>query len=202
MLRIGLTGGIGSGKSAVRDLLGRKGARIFDADAVAKQLMVEDAEVKSALHKVLGDRGWLKDGSLNRRWIAERLFSDAELRGQVNAIVHPAVHAAFVAAADRAKSQGVQVFVREAALLPPPDQRAFLDRLVAVTAPKDVRIRRVMERDGLTYSDVEARMQAQPRAEDYAAMADDVIANGGTIADLSGHVDVLWNEWMDTEGGK
>ena len=202
MLRIGLTGGIGSGKSAVRDLLGRKGARIFDADAVAKQLMVEDAEVKTALHKVLGDRGWLKDGSLNRRWIAERLFSDAELRGQVNAIVHPAVHAAFVAAADRAKSQGVQVFVREAALLPPPDQRAFLDRLVAVTAPKGVRIRRVMERDGLTYSDVEARMQAQPRDEDYAAVADDVITNGGTIVDLSGQVDVLWNEWMDTEGGK
>lgn len=202
MLRIGLTGGIGSGKSAVRDLLGRKGARIFDADAVAKQLMVEDAEVKTALHKVLGDRGWLKDGSLNRRWIAERLFSDAELRGQVNAIVHPAVHAAFVAAADRAESQGVQVFVREAALLPPPGQREFLDRLVAVTAPKGVRIRRVMERDGLTYSDVEARMQAQPRDEDYAAMADDVIANGGTIADLSGQVDVLWNEWMDTEGGK
>lgn len=201
MLRIGLTGGIGSGKSAVRDLLGRKGARIFDADAEAKRLMVEDADVKAALHGVLGDRGWLRDGSLNRRWIAEQLFSDADLRKQVNAIVHPAVQAAFEAAAEKAEAQGARVFVREAALLPPPDQRASLDRLVAVTAPREVRIRRVMERDGMIWSEVEARMSAQPRDEDYAALADDIVANGGSLADLSARVDTLWNAWMEQEAG-
>ena len=201
MLRIGLTGGIGSGKSAVRDLLGRKGARIFDADAEAKRLMVDDADVKAALHGVLGDRGWLRDGSLNRRWIAERLFSDAELRKQVNAIVHPAVQAAFETAAEKAAGQGARVFVREAALLPPPDQRASLDCLVAVTAPREVRIRRVMERDGMTWSDVEARMAAQPRDEDYAALADDIVPNGGSLAELSARVDTLWNTWMEQEAG-
>lgn len=89
------------------------------------------------------------------------------------------------------------MLVREAALLPPPEQRATLDRLVAVTAPRDVRIKRVMERDGMTYSDVEARILAQPRDEDYAAMADDVIINSGSLAELSGKVDGLWNEWME-----
>lgn len=196
MLRIGLTGGIGSGKSAVRDLLGRKGARIFDADAVAKQLMVDDAAVKASLLEVLGERAWLRDGSLNRRWIAERLFADEALRLRVNGIVHPAVHHAFEAAVAKAEAQGATVLVREAALLPPPEQRAALDRLVAVTAPRDLRIKRVMARDGMTYSDVEARILAQPRDEDYAAVADDVIINGGTLAELSGKVDGLWNEWM------
>lgn len=199
MLRIGLTGGIGSGKSVVRDLLGRKGARVFDADAVAKRLMVEDAHVKAGLLEVLGERAWLRDGSLNRRWIAERLFADADLRRRINAIVHPAVHAAWDAAATRAETQGASVFVREAALLPSPEQRAALDRLVAVTAPRDARIRRVMDRDGALFADVESRILAQPRDEDYAAMADDIIVNGGTLSDLSHRVDALWNAWMDLE---
>ena len=89
--------------------------------------------------------------------------------------------------------------MREAALLPPPGKESFLDRLVAVTAPREERIRRVMQRDGLTYSDVEARILAQPRDEEYAALADDIISNGGSMAGLSAQVDALWNEWMDRE---
>lgn len=196
MLRIGLTGGIGSGKSEVRRLLADRGAQIFDADQVAKQLMVSDPDVMADLKEVLGDRAWHADGSLNRSWIAGRLFSDDAIREAVNGIVHPAVYRAFTEAASRAEEEGAKAMVREAALLPPPEQREALDRIVAVTAPQALRIQRVMQRDGSTYAEVESRMAAQPRDTDYAAVADHVISNGGSLEELAAQVDALWSAWI------
>jgi dephospho-CoA kinase len=196
MLKIGLTGGIGSGKSAVRDLLAGKGAVIFDADAVARRLMESDPDVREALRKVLGSHAWQEDGSLNKPWIAKRIFSDDDLRSSVNDIVHPAVHAAFKQDADAAERSGASAIVREAALLPTPERRRALDRLVAVVAPRSVRLQRVLLRDGLTVSEIEDRMKAQPDDELYAAFADDVIRNEGTLDDLAASVDELWTAWM------
>ena len=196
MLRIGLTGGIGSGKSAVRDLLASKGARIFDADAVARKLMESDQQVRRALHEVLGSHAWLSNGSLNRPWIAQRIFSDAELRSSVNQIVHPAVHAAFVQEADEAEQSGAPAIVREAALLPRPEHRAALDFLVAVIAPRTMRLQRVLDRDGLTVSEIEDRMSAQPEDAHYAVVADQVIRNDGSLDDLRNQIDDLWSAWM------
>ena len=140
MLRIGLTGGIGSGKSVIRDMLARKGARIFDADSVAKELMISDTGVMDGVRTLLGDDAWRDDGSLNRAWIAEKVFSDDALRESLNAIVHPAVYRVFVEAARKAEQEGAPAIVQEAALLPSAAQRGRLDRIVAVLAPDEDRI--------------------------------------------------------------
>ena len=199
MLRIGLTGGIGSGKSVIRDMLARKGARIFDADSVAKELMISDPGVMDGLRSLLGNDAWRDDGSLNRAWIAEKVFSDDALRESLNAIVHPAVHRAFVQAARKAELEGAPAIVREAALLPSTAQRGHLDRIVAVLAPEEDRIDRVMGRDGVSRADVEARMAAQPDNDDYAGVADDIIDNAGSLQHLETTIDTLWKQWMYNE---
>jgi len=202
MLRIGLTGGIGSGKSVVRDLLARKGAGIFDADEVARTLMQDDVDVKAALEAVLGPMAWREDGTLNKPFIAKRIFGNSAIRNAVNGIVHPAVHRAFEREADAAEARGVAVYVREAALLLKPEQRKLLDRLVAVTAPRAARLQRVLKRDDLTMSEVEERMRAQPDDEHYAAVADDIIRNNGTLEELEERVDTLWASWISGSGSE
>lgn len=202
MLRIGLTGGIGSGKSAVRDLLAAQGAHIFDADAVAKELMVNDPNVKAALLDLMGPDVWKSDGLLNKPWIAKRIFGSDSLRKAVNEIVHPAVHAAFDTAAREALEKGAPAIVREAALLPGRNQRNKMDRLVAVLAPRAARLQRILERDGMTVSEIEGRMRAQPEDDQYAALADDVIRNDGTLDDLERTVGLLWTSWMASQSEK
>jgi dephospho-CoA kinase len=200
MLRVGLTGGIGSGKTTVRNLLARKGAGIFDADEEARTLMQEDPTVKAALEGVLGSQAWLPDGTLNKPWIADRIFGDRSVRLAVNEIVHPAVQAIFEERARTAEAQGVRVFVREAALLPPPEDRGRLDRWVVVTAPRAERMQRILERDHTTTERVCERMNSQPTDAAYAAAADDIIRNTGTIAELEDRVDDLWNAWTTQYG--
>lgn len=200
MLRVGLTGGIGSGKTTVRNLLARKGAGIFDADEVARMLMQEDPTVKAALEGVLGSQAWLPDGTLNKPWIANRIFGDRSVRLAVNEIVHPAVQAIFEERARAAEAQGVRVFVREAALLPPPEDRGRLDRWVVVIAPRAERMQRVLERDHTTTDRVFERMNSQPTDAAYAAAADDIIRNTGTLAELEDRVDNLWSAWTTQYG--
>lgn len=196
MLKIGLTGGIGSGKSTVRDMLQAKGATIFDADAVAKRLMEEDASVREGLLEVLGPKTWDDQGRLNRAWIAGRIFNDEKLRKAVNAIVHPAVYEAFDQASAHAEAEGAPAIVREAALLPPTSVQRRLDKILTVAASSAIRLQRVLDRGGMTVADIESRMRAQPDAEQYAALADEVIHNNGSLDELQQEVDRIWNRWL------
>lgn len=196
MLKIGLTGGIGSGKSTVRDMLRAKGAVVFDADAVAKHLMEEDEAVRAGLIEVLGPQAWNADGRLNRPWISGRIFADGDVRKAVNAVVHPAVYEAFDRAASEAEESGAPAIVREAALLPPASIRDSLDIVLAISAPKSLRLQRVLDRGGLTVSDIEGRMSAQPENEQYVAFADEILYNNGSLSDLQKEVDRIWRGWF------
>jgi len=149
---------------------------------------------------VLGSQAWLPDGSLNKPWIADRIFGDKSVRLAVNEIVHPAVHAIFDEHSRAAEAQGVRVFVREAALLPPPEDRGRLDRWAVVTAPRAERMQRVLERDQTTTERVFERMNSQPTDAAYEAAADDIIRNTGTLAELEDRVDHLWNAWTTQHG--
>jgi len=202
MIRVGLTGGLGSGKSAVRDLLAARGADVFDADSVAKDLMTHDPAVKQQLESILGPDSWLPSGELDRPFIARRLFADDDLRSRVNAVVHPAVHTAFDKAVDEASAQGVPMIVREAALLPAVRQLDQLDTLIAVKASKPIRVQRALDRGGLSLPDIERRIAAQPGWTEYAALADRILDNNGTMDELETQVDELWNELVGsrTEG--
>jgi dephospho-CoA kinase len=196
VLKIGLTGGIGSGKSTVRDRLQAKGAVVFDADDVAKRLMEEDESVRKDLMDVLGPQTWNEEGRLNRSWIASRIFEDGALRQAVNEIVHPAVYDAFDLAAAAAEAEGAPAIVREAALLPPASIRQRLDVVLTVSAPKTMRLQRVLNRGGLSVSEIEARMNAQPASELYEALADEIICNNGSLEDLQSEVDRIWNRLL------
>lgn len=188
---LGVTGGIGSGKSAVCALLAEKGARIFYADAVAKRLQLTDERVRGAILDAFGAEAYLADGSLNRAYLAGRVFSSDEDRRRINAIVHPAVARAFEEAVEAARRDGVPLLVKEAALLLDTDTSLF-DAIVVVDAPAEERIRRVTERDGVDPDAVRARIAGQMAPEEMAARADVVLVNDGSLEDLKRKVDRLF----------
>ena len=190
---IAITGGIGSGKSALCDILKEFGARVFNADDVAKTLMTDDPHVRAAIVDAFGSGAYNDDGTLNRKALASRIFSDNKARERMNEIVHPAVRREFRLFADRAREEGVDVVVREAALITGNEDE--FDEVVVVEAPADVRTRRVGRRDNIDPEQVRSRMEAQPAPEAYRAVADRVISNDGDLKDLRDRARNLWKEW-------
>ncbi len=186
MTTVGVTGGIGSGKSAfVARLAEHDGVRVVLADDLAKRLMVEDAEVRAALEARFGPDTYRPDGALSRSYLAERVFGDPRELAALNAIVHPAVRRALVLEVDRATTEGVEVLVYEAALLFETGGDAVVDRVVVVDAPEDVRLARAAARDGVLEADVRARMRHQMDPAEARTRADLVVDNTGDL-------DALW----------
>ncbi|MBT8401069.1 MAG: dephospho-CoA kinase [Rhodothermia bacterium] len=177
MLVLGVTGGIGSGKSAVCDILEVRGARIFRADEVGKRLMSEDARVRREIVSAFGEGSYLSSGQLNRKYLADRVFSDDTALEQINAIVHPRVFEAFVKAKRDANRDGVRLLVHEAALLFEAGGDRHVDCTVYVDAPRYVRVERVMRRDGVAKEKVMDRMRHQISAAEGRRRADYVLRN-------------------------
>ena len=181
---MGVTGGIGSGKTTVCGFLEEKGARVFYADIEAKRLMREDDTVRAAIVDAFGDEAYADDGSLNRAHLAEQVFGDAERVERLNAIVHPHVFEAFEAATDRARDEGLDLLVHEAALLFEAGGDDHVDVTAAVVAPDADRIGWVTERDDVTPEQVRARMEHQLPQAELRRRADYAIENDGSLEDL------------------
>lgn len=181
MLVLGVTGGIGSGKSAVCDILEERGARVFHADDVGKRLMTEDHRVRREISAAFGTRSYLSSGRLNRKYLADRVFSDDEALEQINAIVHPRVFEAFVKAKRVASLEGVRLLVHEAALLFEAGGDRHVDCTVYVDAPRYVRVERVVRRDGVTKEKVLDRMRHQVSAAEGRRRADYVLRNNSDL---------------------
>lgn len=180
MLKVGITGNIGSGKSFICRLFAMLGVPVYHADERAKTLLVTSSDVRQAVIKLLGVEAYLADGSLNRSFIASHVFADQALLEQYNAIIHPAV-------ADDYRNwlQAQDTFpytLKEAALLFEANSHEELDLVVCVTAPEALRLNRVMERDGSSEEAVRARMDKQWKEEKKASMADRIIVNDGRQA--------------------
>lgn len=177
MLRVGITGGIGSGKSTVCHIFALLGIPIYDADSQAKRLMEHDPTLRTQIEALLGHEAYLSSGPLNRPWIAERVFGYPELLQQLNALVHPAVgrHS------DEWHHQQTNVpyTLYEAALLFESGGYRKMNRMITVTAPLELRIQRVMARDHTERAAVEARIARQMPEEDKVAQSDMVIHNDG-----------------------
>jgi len=193
---IGITGGIGSGKSSVCALLEGRGARVFYADRVARELQVSDAGVQREIVHAFGSEAYLEDGSLNRAYLASRVFSSDEDRKRINAIVHPAVARAFTRYLADVVETGVELVVKEAALLFQTDTRA-LDEIWVVDAPRELRVQRVMERDSLSRDEVEARMGSQLPAREMRRRADRVVVNDGSRSRLEEDVRRCYDAMMN-----
>ena len=198
MTTLGITGGIGSGKSTVAALLGEKlRVRIVSADDEARRLMVEDEELRTALIERFGADTFLEDGSLNRAELATRVFGDPEEVEALNAIVHPAVREELEKSIRRAEKDGIDLFAYEAALIYEIGANDLVDAVLLVDAPLELRINRVMQRDGSTRSEVVARMSNQISSDVLRARADFVIDNDGDLAALQDSVDSLYRSILD-----
>ena len=183
---IGLTGGIGSGKSTIAKQLRQMGYAVYDTDSEAKRLIVEDAAVRKQMIQLFGSDVY-KDGIYQTAFVAQRVFTDKSLLAQLNAIVHPAVRADILRWATMQdspsfrKGLGVGLCFVECAILYQAGFDTLCDKVVAVTAPEEVRLARVLARDYSTIDKVRARMRAQ-EAERDIERADIVINNDGNAS--------------------
>ena len=193
MITLGVTGGIGSGKTTVCGFLEEKGARVFYADIEAKRLMREDASVRAEITETFGDEVYTDDGALNRAVLAEQVFGDADRLERLNAIVHPRVFEAFEGAKERAAEEGVDLLVHEAALLFEAGGDAHVDVTAAVVAPRADRVARVAERDDVAPEKVRARMGHQLPQSELRRRADHVLENDGSLEALrQKSVELYW----------
>jgi dephospho-CoA kinase len=173
MLRIGLTGGIGSGKTTVSNIFRVLGIPVFDADSEAKILMEEDPLIRKGLTDLFGPAAFV-NGKLDRKHIAGIVFHDPYLLDKLNALVHPVT----IAAAEKwAGSQTTPYTVKEAALFFEAGSAAGLDYIIGVYAPQHVRINRVMKRDGVSREEVLSRMHKQIDETIKMQLCDFVILN-------------------------
>lgn len=191
MLRVGLTGGIGSGKSEVARLLARHGAVVVDADAIAREVVAPGTPGLAAVLAEFGAGVRAPDGSLDRPALARIVFADTAALGRLNAIVHPLVadrRAELVAAAPAGA-----VVVEDVPLLVENGLAGGFDLVLVVTAPERLRIERLRAR-GMADAQARARMAAQATDAQRAAAADVLITNDGSLADLAARVDALWRD--------
>lgn len=170
---IGLTGGIGSGKSTVAKIFAQLGIPVFDADATAKAIMNEDRSVKTKLIELFGEDAY-KENQLNRPYIAQIVFEDAFKLQQLNAIIHPIT---IQYAKDWASKQSAPYVIKEAALFFESGSSEGVEKIIGVTAPKHIRIQRVMQRDQMTREDVIKRMEHQLEDSLKMKLCDWVIQN-------------------------
>lgn len=157
MMIVGLTGGIGSGKSTVARIFKELGVPVYDSDKEAKLLMGVSQDVKSAITDLLGEKAYGNEG-LNKSYIADKVFNDSELLEKLNGIVHPAVRKHFL---DWAKSQESPYVIQETALIFENNAQNNYDCTILVIAPSETRIQRVMDRDKVTRQAVVDRMKNQ-----------------------------------------
>lgn len=200
MKTLGVTGGIGSGKTTVCRLFEGLGARVLYADAEAKRLMNEDPEVRAELIAAFGAESYDDGGQLDRVHLAQQVFGDKEKVEQINAIVHPRVRRALLDAMEQAKAENIDLLVYEAALIFETGGDELLDAVAVVDAPIEMRVQRVMVRDGITRKQVHDRMGHQLPADELRQRADFVIENSGPERDLKQQVEAVYEALVGGKG--
>lgn len=192
MLRVGLTGSIGSGKSAVSSRLADHGAVVVDSDVLAREAVAPGTdglgEVVAAFGPDLLDSG----GALDRAALGEVVFADDAARRRLEAIVHPRVRAR--AAELEAAADAAAVVVHDVPLLVETGQADAYDVVVVVDVPEDLAVRRLVEQRGMTEEAAQARLRTQASREERTAVADLVIDNSGTLAELGHRVGEVWEQ--------
>jgi dephospho-CoA kinase len=193
MILVGLTGGIGSGKSTVSELLSRRGAVIVDADAITREVQLPGSPVLTALAEAFGSEVIAADGTLDRAAVANVVFSDPEALKKLNAIVHPAVGRLMN---DRILEQRAthNVVILDIPLLTENPREGLQGRIV-VDVPVETQVDRLVRHRGFSEDDARARIARQASREERLAAADFVIDNSGVPADLEPQLDRLW-DWL------
>jgi dephospho-CoA kinase len=188
---VGLTGGIGAGKSAVARMFQERGAVIVDTDAIAREVVQSPSPVLDGIRAEFGDAVIDASGGLDRDAMARIVFADETKRRRLNELTHPEILKRVLALIGRYPPATMVVVVVPLLFESGFDRNC--QKVVSVVAPEDVRLRRVIERDGAAEADVRARMRAQLPDGDYERRADLVIRNEGGEADLRKQADAVWD---------
>lgn len=188
---IGITGGIGSGKSTVSKFIEEAGFPVYYSDVRAKTIVNDDAELQKKIKELLGENSYDDNGFYNRRYVGEIIFKDDQLRLQLNALIHPAVKINFE---NWISEQKTPFIFKETALLFELKLNESCYKSILVTADDNIRIKRVMDRDGKTYREVEAVMNKQMPEKDKIKIADFVIFNNDGLEELKIKTNQFINE--------
>ncbi len=197
MVLVGLTGGIGSGKSTVAAMLRQRGAVVVDADAVAHQVMEPGAAAYQAVVDRFGPDVVGPDGAIDRPRLAAVVFNDPDALADLNAIVHPAVREVMAERAQAEAGTDHVVVLEIPLLVESGTSRPGMAGVMVVDCPLDVAVQRLMEQRGMDEEAVRARMAAQATREERLAAADLVIDNSGTPEQLATEVDRAWR-WIES----
>lgn len=177
MIKLGVTGGIGSGKSTVCKIFETLGIPVYYADDRAKAIMTGNAAVKKAILSLFGGQAYFRNGRLNRAFIAQAVFQNPVLREKMNQIVHPAV----IEDGRRwQEAQTSEITLKEAALLIQSGSYKDLDHIILVTCPEELRIKRVMQRNRMSRQAVKARINSQLTEAQMKEYADWIVVNDGS----------------------
>ncbi|MGJ1448129.1 dephospho-CoA kinase [Sphingobacterium spiritivorum] len=175
-LKIGITGGIGAGKSIICNIFKVLGIPVYNADQEAKDIMIKSEKVRTALTETFGKETYFEDGSLNRAFLSSKVFGDEAQLKLLNGIVHPAV---IRAGEEWAQKQTAAYSLKEAALLFETGSYRQLDYTILVTAPEDIRIARVVARDHTEAEKVRDRISKQMSDKEKSELADFIVINDG-----------------------
>jgi dephospho-CoA kinase len=202
VLRVGLTGGIGSGKSEVSRRLAARGAPIIDADLAARDVVQPGTPGLGEIAAVFGPRVLRPDGSLDREQLGQLVFADPGLRAKLNAIVHPLVHERMRQLEQQAIAAAgpAAIIVHDVPLLAENGLGRGFDTVLVVDAPDDQRVQRLTATRGMTAAHAQDRMAAQASRQQRLAIADIVIDNSGTLDDLDRRVEEVWAVLRDLAG--
>lgn len=192
---VGLTGGIGSGKSAAADIFGELGATVVDTDAIAHELTAPGGAAIEPIRSAFGGEVIAPNGALDRAAMRRKVFADAQAKARLEGILHPMIRAE----ADRrsAASSAPYVVLVVPLLVESGSYRSRVQRVAVVDCPEDIQVARVMSRSGLTADEARAIMAAQASRAQRLAVADDIIDNGGALAALRPRVEGLHRQYLE-----
>jgi dephospho-CoA kinase len=188
---IGLTGGIGSGKTTVAKFIEEKGFPVYNSDFWAKELVNVDEDLKLNIKELLGEKSYDENGFYNRKYVAEIVFNDEEILLKLNSLIHPAVKIHFE---NWVSEQNTEFVFKETALLFELKLNESCYKSILVTADDNVRIKRVMDRDGRTYREIEAVMQKQMPEKEKLKLADFVVFNNEGLEELEEQTERILDE--------
>lgn len=183
MITVGITGGIGSGKTAFTKVWESLGARVVYADDLAKEMMQTEPTLIKSLKKTFGEETYNDDGTLNKPHLIEQAFKKDRV-DELNSIVHPAIQRKTKALIEEAEEDAAEVFAYEAAILLNYGRPDYFDYIVLVTSDREKRINRVAKRDSVKEDEVVARLEKQPDFDSLHHFADFIISNNGTFQEL------------------
>ena len=198
MLRVGLTGGLASGKSTVARFFAELGAVVFDADEIVADLYRSGGEGTRAVRELFGEQALDSAGHVDRLKVAQIVFTDPATRHALEARIHPLVRREIERRFAQARERGAKVAVAEASQLLEAKSESSYDRVLLVTAPKEERIRRWEEKGGAA-EDAERRISSQIAPEDASRRVTEVLVNDGTLEELRRKVAELYRRWTATD---